>query len=225
MKRTAFASLLVLLLASVLLSLGGIVTALRELNVFAVGSPTPEGRFEALLAGDYDPGPSPLSQRLLLDTCNEAISGIYGRLQVGERRRLVLERCREAADAIVADAPSTSFAWYIGALAASALGDAEGFNARVLRSQITGPTEQWIAERRANLVEDNYAAADAEVLARHQRELRLLVASQRGISSIARRYVNDPGFRERVTQIVETMSEADQRRFVSSVRRAAEVTA
>ena len=225
MKKAARFSILVLLTLSVLLGLGGIVTALRELNVFTVGSPSPQGRFEALLAGAYRPGPSALSHRLLLDTCNEAIAGIYGRLQVGERRRQVLERCRDEADAIVAEAPSTSFGWYVGALAAAALGDVAGFNTRVLRSQITGPTEQWIAEQRAALVEDHYDVADAEVRAHHQDELRLLVSSQRGIASIARRYVGNVGFRERVTQIVELMSEDDQRRFIANVRRAAGVTA
>jgi hypothetical protein len=164
--------------------------------------------------------PSLLSKRLVLDSCREAIGGPYGRLQPTDTRRLVLEHCLASADAIVGESPSYAFGWFIGALAATTLGDVEGFNARLKNAQVTGPSEQWIAELRVGLVEDNYAHATADVLTRHDADLRLLVQSPRGIQSIAARYASEPDFKSRITTIVETMPEADQARFVAEVRRA-----
>jgi hypothetical protein len=213
--------LTIVLIGAGFLALGGAFTAYEELNPFAVGATDAKSRFAALMSSAYRPAASVLSKQLLLDTCQEAIAGLYGRLQAVKDREAVLVRCLEQADAIVAGAPSFSYAWHVGALAAAGLGDLEGFNARALQSQITGPAEQWVAELRAALVEDNFAAAGEEVRARHAADLRLLVASPRGIRSISRRYVIDPAFRERITNIVETMPEADQARFVAAIRSSA----
>ena len=56
--------------------------------------------------------------------------------------------------------------------------------------------------------------------ATHQRDLALLVQSQRGIATIARRYVAQPDFRERITAIVEALPQADQVRFLANVKEA-----
>jgi hypothetical protein len=209
------------LAAAAMLACAGAVTAFDELGVFRVGGITPASRFAALAADHYRPAASTLSKTLLLETCAEAISSTYGRLQRAEARHAVAENCLKQADAITAAAPSLSYGWYVGAMAAARLGDQAGFNARLLRSQITGPAEQWIVEQRAGLVEDNFAVADAEVRTRHDGDLRLLVTSVRGIASISGRYVREPEFRERITAIVETMPEADQARFVTQVRSSA----
>ena len=221
MKKSGRLGLIVVLAASMVLATAGAITAYQEFNVFVAGGISPASRFVALAGGAYRPGPSLLSKRLLLDTCLEAISGLYGRLQTAADRRAVLVRCLSEADTIVAGAPSFSYAWYIGALSAARLGDIAGFNTRMLRSQSSGPNEQWVAELRAELVEDHLEAATPTVLARHQADLRLLVSSRRGIAAISRRYVAVPGFRERIARIVETMPEADQARFVATVRGAA----
>lgn len=213
------------LLAAALLAAGGVATAYQELLPFVAGGLTAESRYASLLNGNLLSGQSLLSKHLVLDTCHEALTGVYGRMQPAETRTPVLERCRSGADEIVAGAPSYAFGWYVGARAAAELGDLPGFNRRLLRSQVTGPTEQWVAELRAALVEDNYAGADDAVRVRHDDDLRLLVISARGIDSIARRYVDDPAFRERITAIVETLPEADQARFVARVRLGAEAGA
>jgi hypothetical protein len=221
MRQNGRLGLITLLAGSVMLAAAGAVTAYQEFDVFAAGGLGPADRFAALERGSYHDAPSILSKQLVLDACVEGIGGIYGLMQPGDARQAVLEHCRIEADAIAAEAPSYAYAHYVGALAAAGLGDADGFNARILRSQITGPNEQWVAELRAALVEDQLAAASPEVMARHSADLRLLVASARGIASISRRFVREPDFRERITTIVETMSEADQAKFVSRVRQAA----
>jgi hypothetical protein len=213
--------LIALIVGAGLLAGGGAMTAVQELNPFAAGGTTAASRFAALAEGAYVPGPSLLAKRLLLDTCLEAVVGAYGRLQAASDRRPVLEHCLNYADIIVGEAPSYALGWYVGALAAAEMDDVPGFNARLRNAQITGPAEQWVAELRVRLLEDHMDETADDVRARHESDLRLLVASRRGIASIAERYVRDPAFRERIGAIVETMPEADQARFVATVRSAA----
>jgi hypothetical protein len=214
--------LIAVLAGSALLAAAGAVTATQEFEVFAAGGLGAADRFAALEARDYHDAPSLLSKRLVLDACVEAIAGLYGRMQAGGRRDAVLGHCRREADAIADEVPGYAYAHYVGALAAARLGDMAGFNQRVLSAQVTGANEQWVAELRADLVEDHLSAASTEVSRRHEADLRLLVASGRGIASISKRYVRQPDFRERITRIVEAMPEADQARFVSTVGRAAQ---
>lgn len=221
MRQNGRLGLITILAGSLVLAAAGAVTAYQEFDVFAAGGLGPADRFVALQRGTYRAAPSILAKQLVLDACAEGIRGVYGLMQAGEDRRGVLEHCRTEADAIAAEAPSYAYAHYIGALATAGLDDKDGFNARILRSQITGPNEQWVAELRAALVEDQFATAAPEVIARHDADLRLLVGSARGIASISRRYVRQPDFRERIIAIVETMPEVDQAKFVSRVRQAA----
>lgn len=179
-------------------------------------------RFASLVEKIPSPGPSIASERLVLDNCVRTISSLYGRLQPSERRAAVSSNCLKAADTIVRQSPSSSYAWYVGALTSELTHDTLGMNERLLQSQETGPTEQWIAELRVPLAEDHLADLTPEVRANHDRDLRMLVATVRGIASIAERYVGQADFRERITAIVETMPEDDQRRFVSKVGAAAQ---
>lgn len=213
--------LIAVLTGAAMLTAAGAVTAYQELDAFSAGGLGPADRFAALRSKSYHAAPSLLGKRLVLDACVEAIGGLYGRMQAEADRRLVFEHCRSEADAIARDMPSYAYAHYVGARTAALLGDVAGFNARVARSQITGPNEQWVAELRVALVEDNFEVIAPDVAERHLADLRLLVASQRGIASISSRYIKVPAFRERITAIVETMPEADQARFVANVRYAA----
>lgn len=174
-------------------------------------------RFSSLANKEPSPGPSIASGRLVLDNCVYTVSSVYARLQPAARKAGAIDNCLKAADAITRSNPSSSYAWYVGALTAGMAGDITGMNERLLKSQLTGPTEQWIAELRVPLAEDHLAELAPDVRANHDRDLRMLVASTRGIASIAGRYVAEAHFRDRITAIVETMSEADQRRFVSKV--------
>jgi len=221
MSQSGRLGLIAVLASGLLIGAAGAVTAYQEFDVFAAGGLGPADRFAALRHGDYHDAPSILAKRLVLDACVEATNGVYGIMQAAADRTEMLEHCRDEADRIAAEVPAYAYAHYVGALAAARLGDTEGFNSRILRSQVTGANEQWVAEQRVALVEGQFDIATLEVLARHDADLRLLVASNRGIDSISRRYVERPDFRERITAIVETMPPEDQSRFLSRVRRAA----
>lgn len=210
----------ILFLSLALLGAGAWV-GFREASPYFTSGIEDTERYAALAERAPAPGPSIASERLILDNCVRAISSTYGRLQSSTKKAEVNGNCLKAADAAVRVNPSSSYAWYVGALTSALNGDAAGMNMRLLRSQQTGPSEQWIAELRVPLAEDHLAELTPEARANHDRDLKMLVASVRGIASIAGRYVDDTGFRERITAIVETMPEADQRRFVSQVGTAA----
>lgn len=200
---------------------GGAWVGLREASPYFTTGIEDAERFAALAEKAPSPGLSIASERLVLDNCVRAISSLYGRLQSASRKAAVSGNCLKAADAIVQQSPSSSYAWYVGALTSELTDDTAGMNERLLKSQETGPTEQWIAELRVPLAEDHLSDLTPDVRANHERDLRMLVATVRGIASIANRYVGEADFRERITAIVETMPEGDQRRFVSQVGAAA----
>ncbi len=206
----------VLVLSLALIGAGAWV-GLREASPYFSGGVEETERFASLAGKPPQPGLSIASERLVLDNCVRTLSSLYARLQPAARVAEVSANCLKAADAIAQQNPSSSYAWYVGALTSELGGDTTGMNERLLQSQRTGPAEQWIAELRVPLGEDHLADLGPEARANHDRDLRMLVASRRGIASIADRYVKQDGFRERITAIVETMPEADQRRFVAQV--------
>ena len=164
---------------------------------------------------------SVLGQRYLLNDCMEAISGPAGMAQPTARRMVMLNECQSLAMDIVADTPGFALAWYIGALASLELGQFDKFNFQLAAAQQTAPNEQWLARLRVELAEKNLEHLTLEVRAGNDADLRLLVQSRLGVASIASRYVAQSNFRERITAIVETLGEEEQRRFVSFVRAAA----
>lgn len=211
-------------LAMVALSCGLVVAgswvAYREAAPYFAGGILPQERFTALVEDSLRPGPSIASQRLVLTSCVDAITSVYGRIQPTERRGIVQERCLEIAEQIGATDRTDSLAWYVAALTASRLGRPPLMNGYIRSSQQTGPNEQWLAELRVALAEDNFANLEPDTLRGHEADLRLLAVSPAGVRSIARRYVDDAGFRERITAVVETMDPSVQRRFVDQVQAA-----
>ena len=209
------------LLFSLALLLAGIWIAYVEAKSYFSGGDLPLERFEALAKGSQIIGMSTTSKRLVLDNCLDGVVAVHARTQPPEKRDRVAEECRSVVDEIVARTPAYSYAWYVGAVAASRLGDTKGVVDRLRQSQVTGPTEQWIAELRVGLAETYLADLPVDVRMQHDRDLALLVASDRGVRAIAARYVRDPDFRDRITTIVEQMPQRSQQRFLFNVQRAA----
>lgn len=204
------------------LALLGAWVVVQESRLYFVNGATSVSRVVALPDGEAAPGLSNLTTQATLLDCATALSQMRSlemRYHTDPEREAIPPRCLTIADDAVAAAPTNSYAWFVAAASAAAIGDWAAFNDRMAHSQVTGPTEQWIAQQRVEVVEDHYDKATPEVLAQHDADLHMLVASAAGIESIARRYVSVPGFRERITAIVETMPQSDQRRFISVVRR------
>jgi hypothetical protein len=204
------------LLFVALATAGGLV-AFAEARPYFSGGVLAFERFQAIAEGRLVPGPSIASQRLVLDSCAHAMTSVYGRMQPSDRRTAVYAGCSRLADEVTMASPTFSYAWFVGALAAERLGDHEAMNSKLISSQVTGPTEQWIAELRADLAERHLSDLTPEARRGHDRDLMMLVSSDRGVRSMARRYTRDPEFRARIVPLVEAMPMEQQHRFLRSI--------
>ena len=194
-----------------------------ESNAYVIGGDSSVARLANWTSDPVQPGWSIATQNQNLLDCSDVLASpnsLTMRFLDDATRAAIPQVCLTMADAITQAAPAASYAWYVGAAAAVATGDTAGFNHRLLRSQLTGANEQWIAEVRAALAEEHFAALTQDVTAQHALDLRMLVLSARGIRSIALNYAINPAFRDRIIAIVETLPANDQRRFLSQVRTA-----
>lgn len=189
-----------------------------ESRAYIFGKTTAIDRFNAIEEGSSSGGFSIFAQTLALNDCLEAMAGPTGLVQPTNRRKLVAENCLKVSAAMVETMPSFALAWFVSAYSASELGQQDTFNDAFAAAQITAPNGQWLAEFRVALAEENYQWLTPENRKRETADLALLVNSRRGIRSIARRYIDQFDFRERITAIVETQSAKNQARFVNNVR-------
>jgi hypothetical protein len=213
-------SRVVLALASFALLATGVVVGQRELSGLVQVGTTDENFFQASLAGDRTEALSYRSVDGILQRCVNIVGGLYGALQPGERVELARLNCLETAEKAVAQMPSYALGWYSKSLFSYQLGQLQAGDFALVQAQQVGAHEQWIAEGRVQLAEDHFATLSPAALAGHQRDLALLAQSGRGVASVARRYVSQPDFRERITGIVEQLPPEDQVRFLNNVRRA-----
>lgn len=210
------------LLLAILLFAMSVFSLSKEITPFFSETSSPALRFANLEQGQADLGISIAAQKLLFNDCLESFAGPAGMAQPSIRRSAMLKHCQTLAKDSTNSKPSFAFAWYIGAFTAAELGEYQTFNHQLSASQKTAPNEQWLAEFRVNLAEDNFDQLDSSTLQGHNDDLKLLVQSRKGVSSIAKRYIQQNSFRERITNIVETLSQDDQRRFIVNVRSAAQ---
>ncbi|WP_108395684.1 hypothetical protein [Devosia submarina] len=129
------------------------------------------------------------------------------------------QKCADIAEGIAADAPTFSFAWAIAARAAAVAGDWPKMNQYLKASQQTAPNQQWIGRLRFEIADIHYEHLNEASRPLYDQDLAMLIKSNKGIPYIARQYVGDVGFRSRITAVLQDMSEADQRRYISTLRR------
>lgn len=209
-----------IVLIAVALSLGstGAYLTARELAPFEF-SFAPSHEVLARLADRGPPvPPSILGANVSLEICEDAMGGLGFRLSPSERINAIAAHCAQAAREVTGAMPSLSYGHYVEAMALFALGEGAAASGALALSQSVGANEQWIAERRVALAETHYDALGEYAREGHRADLALLAQSRRGIGSIAARYVSNPQFRERVTEVVETLPVEVQRRFVTTVR-------
>lgn len=211
------AAILVATSAALLLSAAYITMV--EVGPFATERLSERATVRAMAAGIVAPGLSIQSQTDFLFHCRVAMTSLAGRAQPTAVREQILDACGDGSDAIVAAAPGFSAAWYTGALVASFTGEPEKLNQWLAQSYATGPFEQWIAELRVDLVEDNFAKLDADLVDRHLADLAIQLSNDRGRRFLASRYLAFPQLRERIDLLLTTASEPDARRFLNIVDR------
>ncbi|WP_196259700.1 hypothetical protein [Pelagibacterium limicola] len=156
--------------------------------------------------------------RVLLDTCARGMQGVSFLASPTALKTAVAHRCLDMAGETARLMPTYSYAHYVSAMALLALYRAEAAEEALLLSHQGARNEQWIAELRVALAEDNAELLGDYIGSVHRLDLAMLVQSRRGIRSIAHRYVASPDFRSRVTDVVETLPPDVQARFVQTVR-------
>jgi hypothetical protein len=202
-------------------AIGGAWAMYREVQPLGLGLSSLE-RVVSMQDAHSLQGLSIASKNQALLDCANTLKGLRSLVmsyRTPEERAQIAPKCRAMADDIVERAPSNAYGWYVGALASAELVDWDGFNKRLEMSWRVGATEQWIGELRVGLAEDNFSRLNDAMIAANDADLHMLVLSNRGVRTIAQRYLSNPEFRERITQIVETMPAQNQTRFVNNVRR------
>ena len=170
-------------------------------------------------------GVSTLTNKQGLDLCLVALrtmNSLQMRYLSETSRSQLPTFCVQLSDAVTASAPTNSYAWAVGALAAAKLEDWPGFNNRLVLSQVTGPSEQWVAGTRADLAFKNFERMDEAAVAANRDDIKLMIQSIPGSHALARHYLKRADLREHIEAAINEMPALNQRRFVSVVRAASQ---
>ncbi|KQX42495.1 hypothetical protein ASD04_00535 [Devosia sp. Root436] len=196
--------------------------AYQEASVYFTSGTTSISRLLALPATSNAPGLAPSTQSSTLADCHRAMqqpNAYEMRALPPEGKAALQQHCHDIAAAAVAERPTDAFAWVTGAAVAAAEQNWQDFNTFLRTAQAVAPSEQWIAEHRVDLAETHYDKLEPATRSGNDADLAMLVLSDRGIFSIAQRYLDQESFRERVTAILEQMPADRQRRFINSLNR------
>lgn len=214
----------VALLAFVLLTLSSLATFVESRPFFARARPLEQIVPDFLEGRRYATFTSFLESRdarnAWLGSCLASLKSITDDLSSSATTRLELTRsCLEIAERIIKLAPLSSNAWFIAAALSARLGDIPRLEQFLTTSYKTGPSEGWIAERRAVFayrVKDKLSVSLREKM---KDDFLLLLRTEKGSSYLAGLYSSDPQFREYLTSVAELTEPAAQERFLWSVRR------
>jgi hypothetical protein len=217
MLRNAFVTLLAGLVALAM----AVYAIAKELPVLTYGDQQSLSTTTAIASGNLKAAFSFYGQKRLMAACMQGMTGLWAALAPVEQRIAHAERCLGFATTYTSHTSLEPLTWTVAARASFILGDNEGLNTYLDYAWRAGRNEQWVAGLRVALAEDARPVLSESNQSNHRSDLALMVMSRFGIAAIADRYWSDIDFRERITAIVEKLPEAEQRRFVSSVRRAA----
>jgi hypothetical protein len=199
----------------------GTFTIAREAIVLDRYSPNSIEEYERIASSQARIALSSYAKRQVLGSCRYGLTSELALVRPSEDIQRFAAACRAYSQTIAATMPTNSLAWLTLALASRALGDVPAMNRALELSQLSAPNEQWLAESRVALAEDNYDDLSEAARAGNGRDLAMLATSHRGVRSIAKRYIADEAFRNRVTDIVSALPLDAQRRFLASVKRTA----
>lgn len=193
-------------------------TASTEIRPLLRPSPREAGFSQVFASETLHYGLSSYSKHRLLTDCYYilATSGIDPEIRTNLEN--FAKSCQSLSGSIIQTMPTSSYAWFVNALASSRLRDVDAFRKSYHQSHLTGPNEQWLADLRVRLGEENLSDLDAQTRLDHEQDLILLANSDRGSISLAGRYVNNPEFRQRAMDALSKVPPERQRRFLSNTK-------
>lgn len=218
MKYNILPKFLFPFLFSITLAAISIYALILEALPFANNLSSPKDRFIYLEQKSHNISLSIYAQRLTLNDCLEAIAGPTGLAQPTNRRNNMLENCRYNALNSTKSMPTFALAWYIAAFTSAELKLYDDFNSEIIAAQITAPNERWLAHLRVKLALENYDFLSEKAQISNSKDIRLIANSNKGMNLLASEYVEQTELREIIMNIIETLSEEEQNRFVNNVR-------
>ncbi|MBU1306036.1 MAG: hypothetical protein KKF33_11020, partial [Alphaproteobacteria bacterium] len=216
-KRRIFSGLAIAACAIVAIVLGA-RTINGEAQVYLAHASTPAGRIVDVAEGRGDIGLATQSQKAFLYDCGQTLVAMLSPdvlALTDEQRTQLAPTCLDIAQRAVAASPTNSFAYFVMASAAAATGDYQRYNQSMQLSYLTGRSEEWIAEWRMPLVERLQQQTQDSLTGFHQDDIRLMIKSFRGITTIAAYFVTGEDFRNRVTALLDPLPAEEQARFLS----------
>lgn len=215
MKVISISALLVFSAALVGLA---IAVAPAELAPYLVASQPEPTRFETLGDEPGQTGVSGIARQGFLSACDATATGSYALFQPTDTRRDLMNRCRAAASAIVAKAPLYGPAWTTIAELSSQMGDTEAFRSALLQSHRTSANLYAYATRRLVAATEHPEMMDPASAAVVDADIRALLTSYIGATSVARRYAALPTERTHITSIVRSAPSDQQQLFLDRVK-------
>lgn len=193
-------------------------TASMEIRPLLRPSPRDAGFSPVFASNTLHYGLSSYSKRKLLTDCYHILSTSRVDTDIRVNLEILAKSCQLLSGNIVQTMSTNSYAWFVNALASSRLRDVTAFRESYHQSHLTGPNEQWLADLRVRLGEENLSDLDAQARLDHEQDLVLLANSDLGSISLAGRYVNDPGFRQRAMDALSKVPPERQRRFLNNTK-------
>ncbi len=202
------------------LSVAAAAALWQESSPYISGSGTVTDRMRNIINGTRELGMATKTQQGLLKDCQASIGTFAEAYLTPDDRGVLRQNCLNAAKTIVAATPASSYSWALLAYLSGREGDFKARDDALIMSEATGPSELWIADLRIKIAEMSLDKLSDDGRKAYDADLRLMVQGRVGLASIAKRYVDDPAFRERITGIVETLPPQNQAWFVQNVRSA-----
>lgn len=170
-------------------------------------------------AGVRQPFVSLAALKMDLDRCVKLDpASLVDREGRGLGQAAVLDVCQQMAEAAVAASPHFAYGWYIAAGTALRTGEEARAHDAYMRSVATNPAEAWIARLRFQVFDRPGTPLPAPVTAAADQDVAVLLTEHSTVEMVARRYLEDPGFRGRLSVIAESLPPQRQADFVHRVR-------
>ena len=190
----------------------------REVSYYSLPSRSEPSFYTAFASQSVEPAVSMFANKGLIGDCVYGMMSLNVELRSEAENLAFANTCNDLADRIIAQAPTSGYAWYMKMVSAARRNDRVEFNRSYMISHEVAPNEQWVAEYRVNLTADHFSMVDPQTQTVFDRDIAMLVSSSRGIKAIAKRYIESDQFRERITNIVDSLSEQRQQFFVNRVK-------
>lgn len=211
----------IVLLAGMSLTILGAWATLQELSPYIMGPQSGTDSILELRTGALKPGLAISTQRDYLLKCSSALSSYDLLRETEDQQRALTDACQATANAMAAGQGANSLAWLVSAQLAARRSDYAAMNLGLRNSYATAPYEQWLASLRFDLAESYLANLEPDVSASHVADIRLMATSNLARRRLVATYLNNESFKSRAIEIIQTLPDDQQRRFVQSVRQSA----